>query len=127
MSIVYAAATKTARMNAIVTAIGASGKLKLWSAADALLATFTLAATAGTVSGSVLTLSDANGGTAGILNTTAGAAGTATKASITTSADVDVVTNALTVGTSGTDIVLDNNVFTNGQAVTINSGTLTHA
>lgn len=127
MSIVYAAATKTARMNAIVTAIGASGKLKLWSAADALLATFTLAATAGTVSGSVLTLSDANGATAGVLNTTAGAAGTATKASITTSADVDVVTNALTVGTSGTDIVLDNNVFTSGQAITITSGTLTHA
>lgn len=127
MSIVYAAATKTARMNAIVTAIGASGKLKLWSAADALLATFTLAATAGTVSGSVLTLSDQNGATAGILNTTAGAAGTATKASITTSADADVVTNALTVGTSGTDIVLDNNVFTLGQAITINSGTLTHA
>ena len=127
MSLVYVAATKTARMNAVVTAIGASGKLKLFSAADALLATFTLAATAGTVSGSVLTLSDANGATAGILNTTASAAGTATKASITTSADVDVVTNALTVGTSGTDLILDNNVLTINQAITINSGTLTHA
>ncbi|WP_143218370.1 hypothetical protein [Acidovorax sp. T1m] len=50
------------------------------------------------MSGSVLTLSDANGATAGILNTTASAAGTAAKASITTSADVDVVTG-LTVGT----------------------------
>jgi len=37
------------------------------------------------------------------------------------------VTNALTVGTTGTDIVLDNNVFTLSQAITINSGTLTHA
>jgi hypothetical protein len=33
MAIVYAAATKTARMNAVVTAIGTSGKLKFWSAA----------------------------------------------------------------------------------------------
>ena len=128
MSIVYAAAIKTTRMTDIVTAIGASGKLKLWAAdGTTLLATFTLAATAGTVSGSVLTFSDANGATAGILNTTASAAGTATKASITTSADVDVGTNALTVGTTGTDIVLDNNVFTLSQAITINSGTLTHA
>lgn len=128
MTITYAAATKTARMTAVVTAIGTSGKLKLWAAdGTTLLATFTLAATAGTVSGSVLTLSDANGATAGILNTTASAAGTAAKASITTSADADVLTNTLTVGTSGTDIVLDNNVFTSGQAVTITGGTLTHA
>jgi hypothetical protein len=127
MSLVYAATTKTARMNAVVTAIGTSGKLKLFTAGDVLLATFTLAATAGTVSGSVLTLSDANGATAGILNTTAVAAGTATKASITTSADADVVTNAITVGTSGTDLIIDNNVFTVNQALTINSATLTHA
>jgi hypothetical protein len=127
MSLVYAATTKTARMNAVVTAIGTSGKLKLFTAGDVLLATFTLAATAGTVSGSVLTLSDANGATAGILNTTAVAAGTAAKASITTSADVDVVTNAITVGTSGTDLIIDNNVFTVNQALTINSATLTHA
>lgn len=128
MSVTYTSAVKVARMTAVVTAIGASGKLKLWSAADALLATFTLAATAGTVAGAgVLTLSDANGATAGILNTTASAAGTATKASITTSADVDILTNTLTVGTTGTDLVLDNNVFTSGQAITISSAVLTHA
>lgn len=127
MSVVYSAAAKTARMNAIVTALGAGAKLKLFTAGDVLLATFTLAATAGTVSGSVLTLSDANGGTAGILNTTAVAGGTATKASLTTSADADIVTNALTVGTSGADLIMDNNVLTNGQAITINSATITHA
>lgn len=126
MSVIYSAATKTARMNAVVTTIGASGKLKLFTAADALLATFPLAATAGTVSGSVLTLSDANGATAGILNTTASAAGTAAKASVTTSADADVITG-LTVGTSGTDLILDNNVLASGQAITINSATFTHA
>src|SRR5574341_537819 len=40
VSVIYSAATKTARMNAVVTTIGASGKLKLFAAADALLATF---------------------------------------------------------------------------------------
>jgi hypothetical protein len=113
-------------MNSVVTTIGTSGKLKLFTSADALLATFTLASTAGTVSGAVLTFSDANGATAGILNTTASAAGTATKASISTSADVDVITG-LTVGTTGTDLILDNNVLTSGQAITINSATITHA
>lgn len=126
MSVIYSAATKTARMNAVITTIGASGKLKLFTAADVLLATFTLAATAGTATGAVLTLSDANGATAGILNTTASAAGTAAKASVTTSADVDVITG-LTVGTSGTDLILDNNVLASGQAITINSATFTHA
>ena len=127
MAVVYATATKTARMNAVVTEIGTSGKLKFYTSnGGTLVATFTLASTAGTVSGTVLTFSDANGGTAGILNTTAVAAGTATYARITTAADADVVTG-LTVGVSGTDFVLDNNVFTNGQAITINSATLTHA
>jgi len=126
MAVTYSSTTKQNRMNAVVTTIGASGKLKLFTAADALLATFTLAATAGTVSGSTLTFSDANGATAGILNTTASAAGTATKASITTSADVDVITG-LTVGTTGTDLVLDNNVLASSQAITINSATITHA
>lgn len=129
MSVVYPNATKVARMNAVVTALGTAGKLKLFAAdGTTLLATFTLANPAGTVAGAgVLTLSDANGATAGILNTTASAAGTAAKASLTTSADVDVITNALTVGTTGTDIILDNNVLALSQAITINSATITHA
>ena len=127
MPVVYPNATKVARMNAVVTAIGATGKLKLFNSTPALLATFTLAATAGTTAGAgVLTLSDANGGTAGILNTTASAAGTAVSASLTTSADVDVITG-LTVGVGTGDLQLDNNVLTNGQAITINSAVITHA
>lgn len=126
MSVIYSTATKTARMNAVITTIGAAGKLKLFTADDVLLATFTLAATAGTATGAVLTLSDANGATAGILNTTASADGTAAKSSVTTSADADVITG-LTVGTSGTDLILDNNVLASGQAITINSATFTHA
>jgi len=127
MAVTYTNAVKVARMQAVVTQIGASGKLKLFTAADALLATFTLAATAGTVAGAgVLTLSDANGGTAGILNSTASGTGVAAKASITTSADVDIITG-LTVGTSAADLILDNTNLASGQAVTINSAVFTHA
>lgn len=127
MPVTYTPAVKAARMAAVVTAIGASGKLKLWSSADALLATFTLAAVAGTVSGSVLTFSDANGASSGILNTTASGAGTAAKATITTSGDLDILPNTLTVGTTGTDVIIDNPTFVAGQSVTINVGSLTHA
>ena len=126
MAVTYSTATKTARLNAVVTQIGASGKLKLRSSADVLLATFTLAATAGTVSGDVLTFSDANGATAGILNTTASAAGIAAKAEITTSADV-VVISGLTVGTSAADLIIDNNNLAAGQGVTVTSATIQHA
>jgi hypothetical protein len=126
MSVIYSTAAKTARLTAVVTAIGTSGKLKILTAADAVIATFTLAATAGTVSGDVLTLSDANGATAGILNASASAAGIGAKAIITTSADVTVI-SGLTVGTSGADLIVDNTNIASGQAVTINSATITHA
>lgn len=101
MSATYRASLKTTRMTAVVTDIGTSGKMKVFTAADVLIATFTLAATAGTVSGSVLTFSDANGATAGILNTTASASGKIMKATFTTSADVDVITG-LTLGLNST-------------------------
>lgn len=126
MSVIYTTAVKNARLAAVVTAIGTGGKLKLFTAADALLATFPLATTAGTANAGVLTFSDANGATAGILNTTATAGGTATKASISTSADVDIITG-LTVGTSATDMIMDNNVLALNQAATVNSATITHA
>lgn len=126
MSVIYTTAVKSARMTAVVTQIGTSGKLKLFTSGDVLLATFTLASTAGTVSNGVLTFSDANGGTAGILNTTASSAGVAAKASVTTSADLDIITG-LTVGTSGADLILDNTNLTSSQNITINSATITHA
>lgn len=43
-------------------------------------------------------------------------------------ARMNAVVSGLTVGTSGTDFVLDNNNhFTLGQAIPLNSATLTHA
>lgn len=126
MAVTYSTAVKNARMEAVVAAIGVSGKLVFLTSADAVLCTFTLAATAGTVSAGVLSFSDANGGTAGILNTVGSADGVAAKAKITTSADVDVITG-FTVGTSGTDFVIDNTNIATGQSVTITSASITHA
>ena len=122
MAVTYSTAAKTARMNAVVTAIGASGKLKIGTAAmGTILATITLDATAGTVSGDVLTFSGLPKS-----DTSADATGTAAAATITTSAD-EVVISGLTVGTSGSDINLDSTNITAGQTVTINSATITHA
>ncbi|MEN9885761.1 MAG: hypothetical protein RL758_339 [Pseudomonadota bacterium] len=126
MAVNYSTATKTARMNAVVSQIGSSGKIKFFTGADVLVCTFTLGATAGTVSGAVLTFSDANGATAGILNTTGSSAGVVAKATVTTSADVDVITG-LTVGTSSADFIIDNTNIAAGQSVTISSASITHA
>ena len=125
MPTTYSTPTKTARRQAVIDTIGSGGKLKLLTSADAVLATFALASPAGVAAAGTLTLSDANGGSAGLLSTTASAAGVAAKAIITTSADVSVITG-LTVGTSGADIVLDNTNIASGQSVTINTGALAH-
>lgn len=125
MAVTYAAVVKTARMNAVVTQIDegtAAGKLKLYLAnGTTLIATFTLTDPCGTVAGSVLTFDfDPD------LTTTAVAAGTITLATITDSDD-EVKISGLTVGTAGTDIIVDNNVVTNGQTINMLTGTITHA
>jgi hypothetical protein len=117
MAVTYPNATKVARMNAVVTQIGASGKIKFLTAADALLVSFTLAATAGTVGGAgVLTFSDNNAAAAGILNANAGAGGRLAKATVETSADVPVITG-LTVGLTSTAAPawVGSTVYTAGQ------------
>ena len=129
MAVNYTTAVKQSRMAAVVTAIGTSGLLKLFASdGTTLLATFTLATTAGDTSTTpgTLILNDQNGATTGILNTTALFSGTATLAKIQTSGSVDIITG-LTVGTSGADLILDNNVLTSSQAITITTGTITHA
>lgn len=124
MAITYSTAAKTARLNAVVTQIdaGASpGKLKIRDGSNTVLATLTLADPCGTVSGAVLTFDfDPD------ISATASASGTAANAIITDSADTTVI-SGLTVGTSGTDIVLDSVSITSGQTVTITAGTITHA
>lgn len=125
MAVNYPTAVKTARMEAVRDAIDAgagAGKLEIGTAAMALvLATITLDDPCATVTGDTLTLS-------GLPNTdaSADATGTAAAARIRDSDNNDVVTG-LTVGTSGTNIIIDNASIVAGQAVSLNSGTIQHA
>ena len=121
MAVTYSPAAKTARMNAVVTALGSSAKLEIGTSGMAsTLVTINLDATAGVVSGNVLTFSGFPKSVA------ASAAGVAAAARLRTGANGDIVT-ALTVGTSGQDINLDNTNIASGQTVNITSFTLTHA
>jgi hypothetical protein len=124
MAVIYAAALRTARMNEVVAAIDAgtgAGKLKIGTTSMAtVLATLTLADPCGSVSGDVLTFDfDPD------ISDTADDTGAAAAATITDSDD-NVIISGLTVGTSGTNIVLDSTSITTGQTVTITAGTLTH-
>lgn len=125
-----AVTTKNARLDAITTAIGTSGVIKIYDGTQptnpdtavttqTLLATLTCSSTfAGSASSGVLT---ANAITAG----TAGATGTAAWARICTSGGTPKVD--CTVGTSGTDLIIDNTSIASGQSVSATSLTLTDA
>lgn len=124
MAVTYTTAVKTARMTAVRDQIDlgvAAGKLEIGTTGMAtVLATITLNDPSGTIASSVLTLSGFP------KSTTASATGTAAAARIRDSNNTDVVTG-LTVGTSGSDINLDNTSINSGQTVTITSATITHA
>lgn len=125
MSVNYSTTVKNNRLNAVRDAIdgGAGpGYIEIGTAGMALvLATILLNdPCAPNAAGGVLTFtmpqSDAS----------ADNSGTAAEARIRDSNATDIVTG-LTVGTSGTDIVLDNTSINATQQVTINSATITHA
>ena len=125
MGVVYAAALRTARMNAVLAAIDVGsgpGKLKIGTTAmGSILATIPLENPAGSVSGDILTLD-----TSPVLeDTSADASGTAAAATITDDAD-NVIVSGLTVSTSGANINLDSVNITAGQRVQITSATITH-
>lgn len=125
MAVTYSTAAKSARMTAVVNEIDAgagAGKLKIRDSGNVVLATIILADPSGTVSSGVLTFDfDPD-----VSDTSADASGTAHNAIITDSNDVTVI-SGLTVGTSGTDIILDSTSITAGQTVTLTTGTITHA
>ena len=125
MSVIYNAALKTTRMTSVLTAIDAGagpGILEIGTTGMAtLLAEFTLADPSGTVAGSVLTFDfDPD-----ISDTSANATGTAAAAQIKDSTGT-VVVSGMTVGTSGTDVIIDSVSITAGQTVTVTTGTITH-
>lgn len=122
MAVTYASSVKDARLAAVVTAIGSTGKIEIGTAGMAsILAVISLDATPGTVSGGILTFSGFPKS-----DTSADNSGTAAAARIRTGANADVVTG-LTVGTSAADIILDSVSITAGQTVTLNSASITHA
>ena len=125
MAVTYSTAAKNARLQAVIDLIdaGASpGKLKIRDSGNVVLATLILADPCGTAAAGVLTFDfDPD-----ISDSSADATGTAANAIITDSADTTVI-SGLTVGTSGTDIILDSVSITAGQVVTITAATITHA
>lgn len=126
MAVTYSTACKTARMEAVVAEIDESasaGTLEIGTSSMAsVLASFTLADPCGTVTNGVLTFDfDPD-----ISDSSANNSGTAAEARIKNGDGTAVITG-LTVGTSGTDIILDSVAITSGQTVTLTTGTITHA
>lgn len=126
MAVNYSTALKTTRMQAVADAIDGdvgAGTLEICSAAYAsVLAVLTLADPCGTVSGAVLTFDT----TPAIEDASANATGTAAIARIKDNSG-DIIVQGLTVGTSGTDIILTSTSITAGQLVQITSATITHS
>ncbi|MBL4744227.1 MAG: hypothetical protein JKX87_06280 [Cycloclasticus sp.] len=124
MSVTYTATLKNTRLNAVTTAIGASGFIQIGTAGMAsILATIPLAATAApAASGGVLTFTMPQSD-----NSADATSPAAAEARIVTSA-LATVASGLTVGISGSgaDVILDSVSITAGQTVTLNSAAITH-
>lgn len=124
MAVTYASALKADRLNAVITRLDAqSGNaiLKIGTSGMAsTLVSITLAKPCATVSGGVLTFSGLP------KSATATGAGTAAAAQLTDSAGT-VWVDGLTVGTSGTNVIIDNTSISVGQTVNFNAtSTITH-
>lgn len=120
MAVTYTTAAKTARMQATADHF-VNGTLEIGTAGmAAVLATFTFSATQTGVSGDTWTLQFVSG------SVSASGTGTAAAAQLKTSGAAADLTG-LTVGTSGTDIILDSTSITSGQTVTLSTNTLQHA
>ena len=122
MAINYSNAVKNARLQAVIDALGTAGTLVIGTSAlngaTGVLATVPLANPPFTVSNGVMTLAS----TPRTVN--ASATGTVARAELRNGATV--VASGLTVGTSGTDIIINATAISNGQTVQVTAGTITH-
>lgn len=119
MAIALNTTLRNARGTAIITEAGASAKLTVYTTAyGAVLYTSTCAATLGTMLTGVLTF-----GAVG--DATATGAGTAAIARLFKSDGTTVVIEGLTVGTSGTHIVITNTTIAINDVVTTSAATIT--
>lgn len=123
MTITYNTTVAGARLTVVRDAIdqgSGAGTLELCTATyAAVLATITLNDPSGTISSRVLTLSGFP------KSATIAGNGTPTLARIKDS-NGTVIADGLTVGTSGTDVVLTATTFNTGETCTITSATITH-
>lgn len=125
MALAFSSTVRDAWLTSIVTAIGTSGKIRIYSGtrpasggtATTLLAELPLSATAGTVSGGVLTMNAITS------DSSADATGTATWFRVLTSANAFVIDG--NVGTSGSDLNLNTTSIVSGGPVAISSFTIT--
>ena len=124
MAVNYAAALKSTRMAAVITAIdvnAAAATIEIATASFAsVLVIVTLADPSFTESGGVITMAGAP--KSGV----ATAAGTAAVARIKDGGG-NVIVNNLTVGVGTGDVQLNATAISIGQTVTLTSGTITHA
>lgn len=124
MSLIYDVTVKTARLQAVINELDAHANpayIEIGTAGMALvLATIPLSDPCATVSGTTLTFTMPKS------DTSADATGTAAEARIMTGGGIAKITG-LTVGTSGTDVILDSVSITATQTVTINSASIAHA
>jgi hypothetical protein len=125
MALGYVATLRNAQLDQITTAVGTSGKLRIYSGtrpatggtATTLLAELPCSATfAPAASGGVLTLN-------ALTSATAAATGTASWFRILTSANGIVLDGD--VGTSGSDLNLNSTAITSGGSVSVTSFTIT--
>lgn len=128
MALALSTTLRNARLDAITTAVGASGLVRIYDgtrpasggAATTLLAELTCSATfAAAASGGVLTVN------AVTQDSSANATGTATWFRVVTSGGTFVIDGS--VGTSGSDLNLNTTSIVTGAAVSITSFTITEA
>jgi len=123
LAVNYSTTVANSRLTVVRDAIDggpAAGTLEIGTTAfGALLVSITLADPCGTVATNVLTFSGMP--KSGVASGTGTAAAARFKDSTGT-----IVADGLTVGTSGTDVIIDNVSIASGQTVNLNSATITH-
>jgi hypothetical protein len=119
MAITFNTTLRNARGTAIVTEAGANAKLTVYTAAyGAVLYTSTCAATLGTVAAGVTTFN-----AVGVASATG--AGTAAIARLFKTDGTTMVIEGLTVGTSGTNIIITNTTIAVSDSITTSAGAIT--
>jgi len=118
VAVTYSVAVRNARLQAVVSAIGAGGFLRIRDATSIVLCSIPLATPCGVVAAGVLTFATPQ------VDFGAAASGNAVSGELTDSVGT-VVANGLTVGLVGADLIISVVHISSGDVVTFVSGTIT--